>query len=131
MERKKVYLSYKYDDNRHYKNLILAWDISDNFEFIPGNAELFEQNAGNVSQVNKLVEERIRKASVFLVIIGQNTHESDFVRWEIRKAIELNIPIVAVKTQKENKAPEELYEIGVVWVMSFNFKLITTAINKI
>lgn len=33
MSKKKVFISYAYDHERHYKNLLLAWDRHRDFDF--------------------------------------------------------------------------------------------------
>ncbi len=33
MAKKKVFISYDYDKDRHYKNLLLAWDANSEFDF--------------------------------------------------------------------------------------------------
>ena len=33
MAKKKIFVSYDYDNDRHYKNLLLAWDTNRVFDF--------------------------------------------------------------------------------------------------
>jgi len=33
MAKKKVFISYDYDHDKHYKNLLLAWDKNSEFDF--------------------------------------------------------------------------------------------------
>ena len=33
MAKKKVFISYDYDNDKHYKNLLLAWDKNSDFDF--------------------------------------------------------------------------------------------------
>lgn len=125
MKKEKVYISYDYENERHYKNLLLAWNSNGEFESLVSNSEIA---AGD--DVQKSISDKIGQASVFLVIVGKNTYQNEWVKWEIEKAKELNKKIVAVKPDRENITPNELYGVGANWAMAFTFEAITNAINK-
>ncbi len=128
MDGKKVYLSYDYANERHYKNLLLAWNSR--FGFLVSDYEAAFAKSKNDAGVEKILSEGISQASTFLVIVGRNAHENRWMKWEINKATELGMPIVAVKTERENITPGELQRAGVNWVRSFTFEAISNAIGK-
>jgi hypothetical protein len=128
--KKKVFISYDYKNDRHYKNLLLAWDKNLQFDFyINDEATGILSNGINSNEIKSDLLKSIEQSSIILVLLGERTAKNKWVRWEIAKAIELGKPIVAVKTAKDNETPPELFGIGVSWAMSFNVDSILNAMN--
>lgn len=131
MAKKKVFISYDYDNDRHYKNLLLAWDSNNKFEFsISDYSADVSINSTNATAIKSVLSRYINEATTFLVIVGKKTYTSDWVCWEIEKAHSLGKKIVAVKTDRENTTPTVLYGIGASWAMSFTFDSISSAIEN-
>jgi len=129
--KKKVFVSYDYDNDRHYKNLLLAWDSHRQFDFsIHDHSADVSINSTNASAIKSVLSRYINEATYFLVIIGQDTHKCSWVKWEIAKAVELGKRIVAVKTDRENTSPDELLGVGASWAMSFTYLSIVNAIDN-
>jgi hypothetical protein len=129
--KKRVFISYDYENDKHYKNLLLAWDKNKQFDFyISDYSADISINSTNANAIKSVLSRYINQGTIFLVIVGTKTHKSNWVRWEIEKAVELNKKIVAVKTDRSNKVPDELYGIGASWAMSFTHESIINAINN-
>jgi len=129
--KRKVFISYDYQKDKHYKNLLLAWDAHQRFEFfISDYSADISINSTKSSPIKRTLSRYINEGTVFLVIIGKNTHKSKWVKWEIEKAEELGKKIVAVKIDRENVTPSELFNIGASWAMSFTQEAITRAIEN-
>jgi hypothetical protein len=129
--KKKVFISYDYDNDKHYKNLLLAWDSNKLFDFsIHDHSADVSINSTDATAIKRVISRYINEATYFLVIVGKKTHKSSWVKWEIEKALELNKKIVAVKTDRENISPDALMGIGASWAMSFTYLAITKAINN-
>ena len=129
--KKKVFISYDYDNDKHYKNLLLAWDANRQFDFsINDHSADVSINSTNASAIKSVISRYINEATYFLVIVGYRTHRSSWVKWEIEKAVELNKRIIAVKTDRENISPDALFGIGASWAMSFTYDAITRAIDN-
>lgn len=129
--KKKVFISYDYINDKHYKNLLLAWDQNKRFDFyISDYSADVSIDSTKASAIKSVLSRYINEATVLLVIVGKQTHKSDWVRWEINKAFELGKRIVAVKTDRENLTPPELYNIGASWAMSFALVSISNAIDN-
>jgi hypothetical protein len=128
---KKVFISYDYDNDKHYKNLLLAWDANKEFDF-----SLYDQSVDvsvdstNAAVIKRVIAARIDGSTHFLCIVGKHTHNSEWVAWEINKAVELKKKIVAVKTEKDNDTPVGLYGVGAEWALSFTFDSIKNAIES-
>jgi len=131
MAKKKVFISYDYDNDKHYKNLLVAWDANDEFDF-----SFYDQSvdvsvdSDDAAVIRRVISARINASTYFLCIVGKRTHKSDWVAWEIDKAVELKKKIVAVKTAKENETPPGLYGVGATWALSFTFDSIKNAIAR-
>jgi len=129
--KKDIFISYAYSSDKHYKNLLLAWDKNDlfDFEFYDGSVTK-PVNSTDAGPVKRVISQKISKATHLLCIVGKDTHKSDWVAWEIEKAIELGRKIIAVKTDRSNTTPDALYGVGATWAMSFTFAAIKKAIDE-
>ena len=131
MAKKRVFVSYDYDNDKHYKNLLLAWDANKQFDFY-----LYDQSVDvsvdstDAAAIKRVVSGKINSSTYFLCIVGKHTHKSKWVAWEIDKAVELGKKIVAVKTDRSNTTPAGLYDVGASWAMSFTFDSIKNAIDN-
>ncbi len=131
MAKKRVFISYDYDNDKHYKNLLLAWDANKQFDFyISDYSADVSIRSTNATAIKSTLSRYINQGTVFLVIVGKNTYKSDWVKWEINKAVELGKKIVAVKTARGNTSPNELMGVGASWAMSFTYDAISKAIKE-
>lgn len=62
-------------------------------------------NSTNAAYVKALITEKIRSASVTICLIGPTTYRSDWVAWEIRKAVELNKKVFGVRLYSDRTCP--------------------------
>lgn len=128
--KKRVFVSYYYDADRHYKRLLTAWSANDKFELE------FEDVSTDVSiksndeaYIRRVIGEKIMQCNVFLVLVGKGSHKRDWISWEIAKAKECGKRIVAVKEKRTHVSPDELLSSGVGWVYGFEEKKIREAIE--
>lgn len=131
LRSKKVFVSYKYDGDAKYKNLLVAWSKNQKFkvEFDDVSSDIsIDSRVESVIKAGILPH--IENADIFLCIIGEQTHKSKMVPWEIKKAVSLGKKIVAVKTSKINESPLALRSVGAIWAMSFTEKEIMKALDK-
>lgn len=130
MATKKVFVSYDYDNDKHYKNLLLAWDANKDFDFYLNDQSVdVSVNSTSAGTIKQAISAKINSSTYFLCIVGEKTHNSSWVSWEISKAVELKKKIVAVKTSKDNSTPNGLYNVGATWALSFNFDAIKAALK--
>lgn len=127
---KKIFISYDYDNDKHYKNLLKAWDANGTFDFsFDDHSADVSINSTDAAAIKRAISAKINNATYFLCIVGAKTHNSSWVKWEIEKAVELNKKIVAVKTSSTNATPSALLGVGAKWAMSFTEPSIVSAIN--
>lgn len=131
MTRKRVFVSYHHSTDRHYKNLLLAWDKNKRFDFRMRDCSAdLSVRSNNPESLKRVLSMKINKGTHFLVIIGPDTHDCEWVKWEIRKARELEKNIIAVKTNPHNRPPAELYRAGAEWINHFRMRPICEALEK-
>lgn len=130
LKKKKVFVSYYYDADRHYKRLLTAWSANDKFELE------FEDVSTDVSidsndeeYLKRVIAGEIKRCDVLLVLVGKRAHKRKWIAWEIAQARKGEKKIVAVKLRREYVSPEELLSAGATWVYGFNAEKIREAIE--
>jgi hypothetical protein len=131
---KKVFVSYHsaVEDTRH-KNLLVAWSANDNGHFdikFDDTSVGVSINSTNATYIKSVIKGKISESSVFLCLIGKDTHKSDWVKWEIDKAVELKKKIVAVKISNSYTSPTNILGVGASWAKSFTYDSIKTALDS-
>jgi hypothetical protein len=128
MARKTVFISFDYDNDAHYKNMLLAWDKNKEFDFELYNGSLKEAiNSQNATYIKTKIRPLINKASHLLCIVGKQSASSDWINWEIQTAVDAKKKLIGVKIEKVNESPQPLLKNGATWALSFNFEAIKKA----
>ncbi len=130
--KKQVFISYNYDIDRHYKNLLVAWNNNSHFKFeMRDHSADTSVHSMDETVIKRTISAKINRGKYFIVLIGKTTCKCPWVKWEIEKAKELKKKIIAVKLDRTNKTPDELYGVGAAWAYSFKLESITNAIKKV
>ena len=139
MAKKPVFVSFDYDNDKHYKNLLAAWDANSNFEFKFSDKSAHEINSENISRVKAALTNKINDATHTLVLIGKYANKKhpdsdlindiNWINWEINKSIELGKKLVAVKLDRSNESPTAIMGVGAEWAMSFKQESIIKALK--
>lgn len=131
---KKIFVSYRADDEgTMYKNLLVAWSKNDNGHFdikFEDTSIGVSINSTNASYIKSKIKEKIKESKTVLVLIGEETHKSDWVEWEIETAAELNKKLVAVKIENSYSSPLAILLKGAKWAKSFKYDSIKKAIDN-
>jgi len=131
MTKKKIFISYDYDNDKRYKNLLVAWDKNNLFDFSFYDASIdVSVNSEDADYIKRVIKDRINSTSHFLCIIGRQTYKSGWVEWEINTASNLYRKIIAAKTEQSNTSPNEISDIAASWAKSFTFESIKNAIEE-
>ncbi len=126
-----VFISYDYDNDRHYKHLLQAWDANKIFGFSFSDQSIdVSVDSTEAAPIRRAISRRINQSRILLCLVGEKTHRSGWVTWEINKAYELGVRIIAVKIKSSYATPSALYGKGAEWSYSFTFDSIKKAINK-
>jgi len=125
----KVFVSFDYTDDKHYKFLLQAWNEHPRFQFVFEDVSSEEIDSNNVGRVKAALTQKIKDATHVLVIVGKNANTShrnrnligykNWINFEVNKALELEKRIAAIKLDRTNESPDELLGINVSWAYSF------------
>ena len=128
MARNKVYLSFDYVHDNGYGLLLQAWNLK-NFDFIFNNPKPVKSN--NESRIKAVITRKMKESTFCLVIIGEHTHKSKWVSWEIENANKLGLKLVAAKIDQSFTEPDALLGKTVSKAMSFKQDSIINALDKV
>lgn len=130
---KKIFISYHSDtEGTTHKNLLVAWSKNDSNHFdikFDDTSVGVSINSDNADYIKRVIKGKIKESSVFLSLVGENTHKSDWCLWENEKAVELGKKIVVVKIKNTYTTPENLYGVGANFAYSFTYDAIKKAID--
>jgi len=130
MAKKTVFISYDYENDSRYKNMLVAWDANKEFDFSFYDASVdVSVDSNDAAVIKRVISARISNVTCFLCIVGEETYKSKWIEWEINKAVDLKKKIIAVKTAKDNTTPAGLYGVGATWALSFTFEAIKKALD--
>ena len=131
MARKTIFISFDYDTDKHYKNLLLAWDKNKDFDFQFYDGSLREAiNSTNAAYIKGQIKPKILAASRLLCLVGSQTSKSAWIDWEIQTAVDNSKKLIGVKIEKANISPAGLLANGATWALSFNFDAIKKAVDE-
>lgn len=141
MAKKKGCCSFDYEHDRHYYNLLEAWNKNKDIDFSIKDCTPSEIQSESVATIKQVLSTKIGDANYMIAIIGKHsddTHpdsaEIGYKNWqayEIAKNHEKGNGLVVVKLDNSYSAPVEAYGIGAKWVYSFNLEDILSALNEL
>lgn len=134
--RNKVYVAFDADNDIRYYRLMKAWKQSDysTFDFYDAHDINNLKNWSSEETIKAKLKERLKNTKIFVLLIGEQTRfHYKYIRWEIEKALELELPIICVnlnglRSLDIDKCPPILRNELVVHV-SFNSKIIEKALT--
>lgn len=140
MTKKKVFVSFDFDNDKHYKYLLEAWDANEKFDFSFNDKSSYEINSNNVAKVKTGLTKKINEATHTLVIVGEEANKrhpnyaligyKNWINFEVAQSKNNNNKLVAVKLNAMNESPNELLNSGASWAMSFTDEAVTNALEK-
>jgi hypothetical protein len=139
MAKKKVVICFDYENDKNYRNTLKMWDANSNFEFSFADLTPQEIKSNDISIIKAVLSRKIKEATYTLVIVGKYSNsrhrdyqEIGYKNWqnfEIVKSKEYNNKLVAVKIDRSYESPDELYNSGASWAMSFTQDAIIRALK--
>jgi len=129
--KKKIFVSYYYDEDKHYKRLLKAWSSNKRFdiEFDDVSTDVSIKSE-NKAYIRKKISEKIKMCDIFIVFVGKKSHEREWISWEIDQAKSFNKKIVAIKEKRNYASPKALLSSRAVWVFGLREKHIRDAIES-
>lgn len=140
MAKKKVCISFDYENDRNYKNLLTAWDANSDFEFSFNDLTPKEIDSEDIGRIKAVLSQKIGAATYLLALVGKYANKKDknsdligdinWQNWEINKAKSLKKKLVGVKLDKNYESPTALLNSGASWAMSFTQQAIIKALEE-
>ena len=140
MAKKKVFVSFDYDNDKNYKYLLNAWDANPSFDFYFSDLSSKEIKSWSIPTIKGALSAKINQATYTIVIIGRhaNSWHDDYkeigyrnwLNFEIAKSKGNENKLVAIKLNKDYTSPSELLNSGAKWAMSFTKEAIIKALNE-
>jgi antiphage defense system Thoeris ThsB-like protein len=125
MARRRVFISFDYDNDKEYKYLLEAWNANPRFEFVFSDATPDEINTYNVGRIKAALTAKINTATHTFVIVGREankTHRNQYligfrnwINFEIHQSKLNGNRLAAVKLNSSYELPEELNGTMVSW----------------
>jgi hypothetical protein len=139
MAKRKVFVSFDFDNDRKYKYLLEAWDANPNFEFEFNDTTSHEIKSKDVGRVKAALTARINNARYTLVIIGSEANKrhkdadqiglKNWINFEIHQSKLNKNRLVGVKIDQSYESPDELIGAEASWARSFKEDVILKALN--
>lgn len=97
MPKKRIFISFDHEDTNQVTGFLGLRNIIDNFDFY--NHKLDKRiNSNDGNYIGKVIsEEYIKPASVTIVLIGNKTAQSPWVKWEIQESIKQGKGILGIR----------------------------------
>ncbi len=105
---RRIFISYQHKDQMKAKGFhLLRWNKNVDVEFV-GRHLLDPVDSDNEQYIRSKVTEQLKGTSVTVVLIGSETSQSEWVKWEIEKSLEKSEPngILAIRLNKNTPLPE-------------------------
>lgn len=129
MADSKVFVSYDYDNDKHYRRLLSAWDANAGFDFSFEDHSTPYINSEDAGRIKAAISRKLVGAECLLVIVGKSTASSTWVAWEIARAKELGLSLVGVKIDRSYASPPGLLGSGTTWALAFDRDPIVKALK--
>lgn len=117
--KKKIFVSFDYENDKHYKYLLEAWDANDDFDFVFSDKTPTEINSNNIGPIKAALRTKIREATHTLVIVGKEANKQhkdhaligyrNWINFEVAKSIEDGNRLALVRLEKSYSLPEEVF----------------------
>lgn len=102
MSKKKVFISFDYDNDLNLKNLLVGQSKLDDSPFEISDWSLKE--AAPEKDWEKKAVNKIKRSDIVVVIVGEKTHKASGVKKEVKITRNNKISIVQIKVQgKDHK----------------------------
>lgn len=115
MTTRRVFISYEGSDRMKAKGFrLLRWNEHVDVEFYDRHL-LDPVDSTNDDYIRSCIRDQMNGTSVTVLIVGENTKDSDWVDYEIERSIEEGNGLVAIKADEsisDEDVPEKLKEAG-------------------
>ena len=75
MSKRKIFVSFDFENDRNYKYLLEAWNGNSDFEFEFDDKSTREINSWNISTIKAALTRKINEADYTIVIVGKEANK--------------------------------------------------------
>lgn len=114
MARRRIFISTRYEDRDQARGFsLLPWAKNLDVDFV-GRHLLSPVDSENESYIRSKVREQMDGTSVTVVLLGNNTQQSDWVAWEIEESVERDSPngVLAIKLKGSDVQVDPTTPVG-------------------
>lgn len=140
MAKKKVYVCFDYDKDKHYKFLMGAWNANPNFDFCFNDFSSHEIQSYDISVIKRCLTKKINEANYTIILAGKDANKEhrdhlkigykNWQNFEVARSVDNHNSLIVVKLPEYSGAPEEAYYKNAEWVNSFVKDDIMLALDK-
>ena len=140
MAKKSIFISFDYENDKHYKFLLTALSANDQFELSFNDKSASEIKTSEIPVVKAGLTRKINEAKYTLCIIGKyaNSWHKDYaeighrnwINFELAQSKKNGNKLIAIKIDNSYDSPEEILNSGASWAKSFTVDAITKAIDE-
>ena len=138
MAKKNVFVSFDYDNDRRYKNLLAAWDANPNFDFLFEDKTPGEINSNDISRIKGGLTKKINESTYTLFIVGKHSNQrhdksneigfKNWINFEAYQSIQSGNYLAVVKLDDSCAIPEEL-KARYWWISGFSERNVIKVLN--
>ncbi len=113
-----VFVSFDYENDKHYKYLLEAWHANPKFQFVFDDGTPTEIDSNNVGRIKAALTTKVKNATHTLVIVGKYANQrhskshligyKNWINFEIHQSAQEGKRIAVVRLDRSNELPEEL-----------------------
>lgn len=140
MNKKKIFVSFDFENDRQYKYLLNAWSNNDEFEFEFDDKSSKEINSWNIATVKGVLSRKIHEADYTIAIVGKEANKlhkdyaligyRNWQNFEIAKSKEYGNKLIGIKLDNSYESPNELLGSNASWAHSYTKEAIMEAVRK-
>jgi|CXWL01.1.fsa_nt_gi hypothetical protein len=134
-----VFVSFDYENDKHYKYLLEAWHANPKFRFVFEDGTPTEIDSTNVGRIKAALTTKVKAATHTLVIVGKYANDrhrqssligyKNWINFEIHQSAQEGKRIAVVRLDRSNELPEELRSVHHSLVEGFSESNVTYALN--
>jgi len=140
MEKRSVFVSFDYENDRRYKHLLEAWSANPKFRFVFSDQTPGEIDTNNVGRIKAGLTAKIREATHTLVIVGRYANSphpkrqligyKNWINFEIAQSKANKNRLAAIKLDRTYESPDELQGAQASWAMAFAEDAVIRALEQ-
>ncbi len=140
MAKKKVFVSFDWDNDRRYKFLLNAWDENPGFDFSFSDHTPQEIQSNDIGRIKTAISSKINGATYTLVIVGKEANKlhkdsgligfRNWINFEVSRSRRYGNRIAIVKLEQQLSIPVELEGARYAWIVDFDLKNVLAVLRK-